>query len=242
MLPARLRSDVGHAKPRARAFPGFTAYQDGFSRLIASETTFVTGLAALAGLHGWPSAAAAPRRRLRALHSRRAGGLGAARCVGGRRCRPWSERLRASFAPAAGSASGPTRPAVPYGLGVHLELALLARAGIANDQVLRMATAGRRARARARARDRHARGGKARGLRGPRRRSAGAHRGYAADRRRRQGRRLAGPILAAGAAVMSDVFTRSPRRRLRGASRGLKFAQPLRNSRLSGWDSFTTRA
>jgi imidazolonepropionase-like amidohydrolase len=37
---------------------------------------------------------------------------------------------------------GSDAPAVPYGLGVHLELALLARAGIANDQVLRMATAG----------------------------------------------------------------------------------------------------
>ncbi len=31
---------------------------------------------------------------------------------------------------------------MPYGLGVHLELALLAHAGILNDQVLRMATAG----------------------------------------------------------------------------------------------------
>ena len=30
---------------------------------------------------------------------------------------------------------------MPYGLGFHLELALLARAGIANDQILRMATA-----------------------------------------------------------------------------------------------------
>ena len=37
---------------------------------------------------------------------------------------------------------GSDAPAVPYGLGVHLELALLAQAGIANDQVLRMATAG----------------------------------------------------------------------------------------------------
>ena len=36
---------------------------------------------------------------------------------------------------------GSDAPAVPYGLGVHLELALLAQAGIANDQVLRMATA-----------------------------------------------------------------------------------------------------
>ena len=38
-------------------------------------------------------------------------------------------------------AVGSDAPAVPYGLGLHLQLALLARAGIANDQVLRMATA-----------------------------------------------------------------------------------------------------
>ena len=38
-------------------------------------------------------------------------------------------------------AVGSDAPAVPYGLGVHLELALLAHAGIANDQILRMATA-----------------------------------------------------------------------------------------------------
>ena len=38
-------------------------------------------------------------------------------------------------------AVGSDAPAVPYGLGVHLELALLGAAGIANDQVLRLATA-----------------------------------------------------------------------------------------------------
>jgi len=37
-------------------------------------------------------------------------------------------------------AVGSDTPAVPYGLGTHLELALLAQAGIANDHVLRMAT------------------------------------------------------------------------------------------------------
>jgi imidazolonepropionase-like amidohydrolase len=37
---------------------------------------------------------------------------------------------------------GSDAPAVPYGLGIHLELALLQRSGIANDQVLRLATAG----------------------------------------------------------------------------------------------------
>jgi imidazolonepropionase-like amidohydrolase len=38
-------------------------------------------------------------------------------------------------------AVGSDAPAVPYGLGVHLELGLLAAAGIPNDQVLRLATA-----------------------------------------------------------------------------------------------------
>ena len=38
-------------------------------------------------------------------------------------------------------AIGSDAPAVPYGLGVHYELALIAAAGIPNDQVLRLATA-----------------------------------------------------------------------------------------------------
>jgi imidazolonepropionase-like amidohydrolase len=38
-------------------------------------------------------------------------------------------------------AIGSEAPTTPYGLGVHLELALLADAGVANDQVLRIATA-----------------------------------------------------------------------------------------------------
>ena len=46
--------------------------------------------------------------------------------------------IRSGGLVAAGSGS----PSVPYGLGVHLEMALLADAGIAADQVLRIATAG----------------------------------------------------------------------------------------------------
>ena len=38
-------------------------------------------------------------------------------------------------------AVGSDAPAVPYGLGLHLELALLAAAGLSNDHVLRLATA-----------------------------------------------------------------------------------------------------
>ena len=38
-------------------------------------------------------------------------------------------------------AAGSDSPSVPYGLGLHAELALLSAAGIPNDQVLRLATA-----------------------------------------------------------------------------------------------------
>jgi imidazolonepropionase-like amidohydrolase len=56
---------------------------------------------------------------------------------------PGLQRTVARLARAGGRIGvGSDAPAVPYGLGLHLELALLVEAGIANDQVLRMATAG----------------------------------------------------------------------------------------------------
>jgi len=141
MLPARLRSDVDTPSLELELSPGYTAYQDGLSRLIAAEATFVTGLAALAGLDGWP----APRPRRDGAYAlftpveqatwERPDAL--APTV------PALERTIARLVRAGGRVGvGSDAPAVPYGLGVHLELALLARAGIANDQVLRMATAG----------------------------------------------------------------------------------------------------
>jgi Tol biopolymer transport system component len=139
-IPSRLRLDAVPSTLELELSPGFTAYQDGFSRLIASEATFVTGLAALAGLPGWP--APRPRRDdATALFTpveqaawERPDVLGAAV--------PSLERTVARLVRAGGRvAVGSDAPAVPYGLGVHLELALLARAGIPNDQVLRMATA-----------------------------------------------------------------------------------------------------
>jgi imidazolonepropionase-like amidohydrolase len=39
-------------------------------------------------------------------------------------------------------AIGTDAPAVPYGLGVHFDLGLIAAAGLPNDQALRIATAG----------------------------------------------------------------------------------------------------
>ena len=66
--------------------------------------------------------------------------MGTARCIGRRPTGVGANHC----APAPGGgrvAVGSDAPAVPYGLGVHLELARLAHAGIANDQILRMATA-----------------------------------------------------------------------------------------------------
>ncbi len=139
-FPPRLRTASDLPSLDLELSPGFIAYQDGFSRLVAAEATLVTGLAALAGLDGWP----APRPRndagLTALFTpaeqaawSRPDALGAAV--------PALERTVAQLVRAGGRVGiGSDTPAVPYGLGVHLELALLAQAGIANDQILRMAT------------------------------------------------------------------------------------------------------
>jgi imidazolonepropionase-like amidohydrolase len=108
---------------------------------MAAETTLVTGLAALTGLHGWPT----PRPRSDAAFT--ALFTPAEQAAWGRpdslsTAIPALERTIARLVRAGGRVGvGSDAPAVPYGLGVHLELALLAGAGIANDQVLRMATA-----------------------------------------------------------------------------------------------------
>jgi hypothetical protein len=137
----RLRSDVAAVGFALDLSPGFTAYQDGFSRLIASESTFVTGLAAVAGLQGWP--APRPRRDDAAALFTPVEQAAWERPDTLSRALPGLERTIAQLIRAGGRVGiGSDAPAVPYGLGVHLELALLARAGIANDQVLRMATAG----------------------------------------------------------------------------------------------------
>jgi predicted amidohydrolase YtcJ len=108
---------------------------------MAGETTLVTGLAALTGLSGWP----APRPRADAAFE--ALFTPAEQAIWGRpdsldAAVPALERTVMRLVRAGGRVGvGSDAPAVPYGLGVHLELALLARAGIANDQVLRMATA-----------------------------------------------------------------------------------------------------
>ncbi len=139
-FPARIGGAVSLGSRELELSPGFAAYQDGFSRLIAADGTFVTGLAALAGLHAWPSPRPRSDNAFATLFTpaeraawERPDALAAAL--------PAIERTIARLIRAGGRvAVGSDSPAVPYGLGVHLELALLARAGIANDQILRMAT------------------------------------------------------------------------------------------------------
>jgi Tol biopolymer transport system component len=140
-IPSRLPLDAVPSTLELELSPGFTAYQDGFSRLIASETTFVTGLAALAGVPGWP--APRPRRDDAATLFTPVEQAAWERPDVLATAVPSLERTVARLVRAGGRVGvGSDAPAVPYGLGVHLELALLARAGIPNDQVLRMATAG----------------------------------------------------------------------------------------------------
>jgi dipeptidyl aminopeptidase/acylaminoacyl peptidase len=140
-VPARLPPLVARSLTELELSPSFAVYQDGVSRLVAAETTFVTGLAALSGLDGWPRPSARSDSAYAALFTpseravwERPDTLGEAV--------PHLEPTIARLVRAGGRvAVGSDAPAVPYGLGVHLELALLAQAGIANDQVLRMATA-----------------------------------------------------------------------------------------------------
>ena len=121
--------------------PSFTAYQDGFGRLIASATVLPPGLGALSGLGAWPDSMGSPRdAAFKALFTpfeqsywpQPRPTLAVV---------PALQQTVARLVRAGGRvAIGSEAPATPYGLGVHLELALLVSSGIANDQVLRMAT------------------------------------------------------------------------------------------------------
>ncbi len=121
------------------------SYQDIFSRVIQSLTVMTPALGAL---EGWRSAALTPAVRLptrdraydalfdateRAMWDHSAPTADAV---------PALQETIARLVRGGGRvAVGTDAPAVPYGAGVHLELGLLAAAGIPNDQVLRLATA-----------------------------------------------------------------------------------------------------
>jgi hypothetical protein len=126
-----------------RISSGGVTYQDTLAMLLASQTTLSTGFAALSP---WPGQANGGNRAwsasLAALFS--PGELNT-----WMRGNPVDPRV---IAPLTGTVARIVRgsgrvtvtsdaPAVPYGYGMQAELALLASAGIPNDQVLRLASA-----------------------------------------------------------------------------------------------------
>jgi hypothetical protein len=135
---ARLASAAATPTTELELSPGLSVYQDGISRLVASDTTFVAGLAAVGGFANWQGATRDAAYRALFTPTEQAAwerpdAAGAAV--------PWLAETVMRLVRAGGRvAVGSDAPAVPHGLGTHLELARLAEAGLANDQVLRMAT------------------------------------------------------------------------------------------------------
>jgi hypothetical protein len=120
-----------------------TSYQDVFSTFVASGAVLTTGLGAVGGIETLPAqwnGRGGDRAYERLFHAGERSRWGAAG-------QP-SESLRglqdtvARLIRSGGRvAAGSDAPAVPYGLGLHAELALLVGAGVAPDQALRAATA-----------------------------------------------------------------------------------------------------
>jgi Tol biopolymer transport system component len=122
--------------------PSYSAYQDGLSTLISSSTVWTPGLAALRALAGRPESLSHPAATAVALPSRGASFLAPAPSEADEAAISALQATVARLVRGGGRvAIGSDAPAVPYGLGVHWELALLSAAGISNDQVLRLATA-----------------------------------------------------------------------------------------------------
>jgi dipeptidyl aminopeptidase/acylaminoacyl peptidase len=147
-LPAPLREllqpTAGAALPSFRISSGGVTYQDTLAMLLASQTPISTGLAALSP---WPRQAYGANRAwsasLTAFFS--PGELDAwmqGDPVDPRAIAPLEDTVARILRGSGRVTITSDAPAVPYGYGVHAELALLASAGIPNDQVLRLASAG----------------------------------------------------------------------------------------------------
>jgi imidazolonepropionase-like amidohydrolase len=119
--------------------PGLVSYQDGLARLVASATVLPSTLGAVQG--GMVRVAPA---RANDAYSALFDALERSRWSAPGIAPDAAPALRATVARLVRSggrvAVGTDAPAVPYGLGVHAELAALAAAGIPNDQALRLAT------------------------------------------------------------------------------------------------------
>jgi hypothetical protein len=124
--------------------PELSSYQDSLGTVITSLTVLPPALGSLTGLLSWPESVPGNRTRDPAYAalftpSERAGWSAAGPAAA---ALPRLQQTIARLVRGGGRvAVGSDAPAVPYGLGVHYELALLAAAGIPNDQVLRLATA-----------------------------------------------------------------------------------------------------
>jgi imidazolonepropionase-like amidohydrolase len=124
--------------------PEFGSYQDTLGTMIASLTVLSPALGGLAAPRGWAESMANGRTRDAAYATLFTASERASWNAGGAvaEALPRLQQTVARFVRAGGRlAVGSDAPAVPYGMGVHLELALLAQAGIPNDQALRLATA-----------------------------------------------------------------------------------------------------
>jgi hypothetical protein len=121
------------------------SYQDALATLTASSTVLPSTLGAVAGLQGWPEQAAHGARGRDPAYASLF--TPAERAAWGRQglapaALPRLEQTLARLVRAGGRvAIGTDAPAVPYGLGVHFDMSLIAAAGMPNDQVLRIATA-----------------------------------------------------------------------------------------------------
>jgi Tol biopolymer transport system component len=140
--PAPLAPGAGEPRYELPVSPLYATYQGELSALIASSTFMPSTLAALGGQSSWPrlpTVGGAPLNPAGLLPAepaaRRSTALSSAALAG-------LEATVARLIRGGGHvALGSEAPVVPYGVGVHLELAMLAAAGIPNDQVLRIATA-----------------------------------------------------------------------------------------------------
>jgi imidazolonepropionase-like amidohydrolase len=122
------------------------SYQDVLATVLASQTTVATGLTAASG---WSPAAerGQPRSVAEALNAlfspQERGSWGAPPREDGSTVIESLQNTIGRIVRSGGRvAIGTDAPTVPYGAGLHAELARLAEAGIPNDQVLRLASAG----------------------------------------------------------------------------------------------------
>ncbi len=144
-MPGALQRWSGHPDGHTlfETSPLSYSYQDVLGTTIASGTVVTPTLGALGGIESlgepWQRAVADPAFNALFLPSERAmwnGNNGATAPLHGLK-----DKVVRIVRGGGRISAGTDAPAVPYGLGMHAELALLTLAGVPNDQVLRIATA-----------------------------------------------------------------------------------------------------